>query len=442
MVDPSILGGLLPNRGGKIITNNKTIYPPPHITTTACTTPTVAPVSQGIDVCKCQENHQQEDLIFLSFFICKRHYSIGLIWVNLWWAILSHTRTTGFFSRKLIVVRRSGSQDSYRYSRQERSFLEFGTIHWQKLTIILTSNGSPSTSLPSGKSSTTESGSSEKIAVREYPFFQRDDSDETTPKSSSGMTSGWFDLLGHKNQVHNLQWIYRSFSTGSKPLTFQTQIPWSFEDMTKKYLFITWPTFSLHMLMFLEKVINGFTDRNSQGRVIVYRGAPHLVLEMLHRTQGRQAGFVQTTLRNLQSGSTTTTKFRSTDNVDFMHTTTQKLEYSYKDAEGHHFMDLETFEDTVLQEDMIGDDEIFLVEGNSYDILLVDGEAVRLELPASVEVKVVRLLTPFAVIRRECIKPVTISSGISVQVPLFIKQDEIIKISTSDKSYLGRADKK
>ena len=63
-----------------------------------------------------------------------------------------------------------------------------------------------------------------------------------------------------------------------------------------------------------------------KGRVIVYQGAPHLVLEMLHRTQGRQAGFVQTTLRNLQSGSTTTTKFRSTDNVEFMHTTTQKLD--------------------------------------------------------------------------------------------------------------------
>ncbi|SVC16225.1 uncharacterized protein METZ01_LOCUS269079, partial [marine metagenome] len=54
-----------------------------------------------------------------------------------------------------------------------------------------------------------------------------------------------------------------------------------------------------------------------KGRVIVYQGAPHAVLEMQHRTQGRQAGFVQTTLRNLRSGTTTTTKFRSTDNIEF-----------------------------------------------------------------------------------------------------------------------------
>ena len=114
-----------------------------------------------------------------------------------------------------------------------------------------------------------------------------------------------------------------------------------------------------------------------KGRAILFQGSPHIVLEMQHRTQGRQAGFVQTTLRNLQSGSTTTTKFRSTDNVDFLHTTTQKLEYSYKDGDGFHFMD-QTYEDTILSTEMVGEDEIFLVEGNNYDILLVDDQAVRL----------------------------------------------------------------
>ena len=189
-----------------------------------------------------------------------------------------------------------------------------------------------------------------------------------------------------------------------------------------------------------EKVINMASPTDiRKGRVMVYQGAPHLVLEMQHRTQGRQAGFVQTTLRNLQSGSTTTTKFRSTDNVEFMHTTTQKLEFSYKDTEGHHFMDLETYEDTVLPSDIIGEDDYFLVEGNTYDILLVDGEAIRLELPASVEAKVIE--APEALrgdTAGNVLKPVTISSGITIQVPLFIKKDDVIKISTNDRSYLGR----
>ena len=175
------------------------------------------------------------------------------------------------------------------------------------------------------------------------------------------------------------------------------------------------------------------------GAILFLFGLLTFVLQYFALNQFYNLGFVQTTLRNLQSGSTTTTKFRSTDNVEFMHTTTQKLEFSYKDTEGHHFMDLETYEDTVLPSDIIGEDDYFLVEGNTYDILLVDGEAIRLELPASVEAKVIE--APEALrgdTAGNVLKPVTISSGITIQVPLFIKTEDVIKISTNDRSYLGR----
>jgi elongation factor P len=102
-------------------------------------------------------------------------------------------------------------------------------------------------------------------------------------------------------------------------------------------------------------------------------------------------------------------------------------------------MDLETYEDTILPSEVIGEDDYFLVEGNTYDILLVDDNAIRLELPASVEAKVTE--APDALrgdTAGNVLKPVTISSGITVQVPLFIKKDDVIKISTSDRSYLGR----
>ena len=89
-----------------------------------------------------------------------------------------------------------------------------------------------------------------------------------------------------------------------------------------------------------------------KGKVLLYNGTPHSVVEMQHRTQGRQAGFVQTILRNLDSGSTTNVKFRSTDSVEFLHTENRRLEYSYVDADGYHFMDPETFEDTLIGTDM------------------------------------------------------------------------------------------
>ncbi len=176
-----------------------------------------------------------------------------------------------------------------------------------------------------------------------------------------------------------------------------------------------------------------------KGKVVLYNSAPHLVLEMLHRTQGRQAGFVQVTLRNLSTGSSTTTKLRSTDNVEILMTDTRKMELSYIDQEGWHFMDPETFEDVVLQDKLIDEAKNFLSEGNSVDVLFVDGEPVQVQLPASVEMEVTE--APDAIrgdTSGAAMKPVTVATGLIIQTPLFIKTGDRIKVSTADKSYLGR----
>ena len=176
-----------------------------------------------------------------------------------------------------------------------------------------------------------------------------------------------------------------------------------------------------------------------KGKVILYNGTPHLVMDMLHRTQGRQAGFVQVTLRNLTSGSSTTTKLRSTDSVEILMTDTRKMELSYIDQEGWHFMDPETFEDVVLAESMLEDSKGFLSEGNSVDVLFVDGEPVQVQLPASVELEVTE--APDAIkgdTSGSAMKPVTVSTGLIIQTPLFVKTGDTIKVSTADKGYLGR----
>jgi elongation factor P len=103
-------------------------------------------------------------------------------------------------------------------------------------------------------------------------------------------------------------------------------------------------------------------------------------------------------------------------------------------------MDTESYEDTLFGEVLIGNDKQYLVEGNFYDVLLIEGKAIRLQLPASVEATVIE--APDAVrgdTASNVQKPVTIASGMVVQVPLFIKKDEVIKVSTADGSYLGRA---
>lgn len=177
-----------------------------------------------------------------------------------------------------------------------------------------------------------------------------------------------------------------------------------------------------------------------KGKVILFNNAPHLVLESQHRTQGRQAGFVQVSMRNLQSGSSTTQKLRSTDSVEILLTDVKRLEFSYIDDMGYHFMDPESFEDIVLSENLVEDAKPFINEGSAFDVLFVDENPVQVELPASVEMDVTE--APEGLkgdTSGAALKPVTTATGLVIQAPLFIKAGDRIKVSTADKSYLGRA---
>ncbi|MDR1435331.1 MAG: elongation factor P [Puniceicoccales bacterium] len=177
-----------------------------------------------------------------------------------------------------------------------------------------------------------------------------------------------------------------------------------------------------------------------KGRVIIYQGVPHLVMEMLHRTQGRQAGFIQTTLRNLSSGSSTAVKFRSTESVEFCHVSTETLEFSFMDDQGVHFMNPETFEDTVLPMDLVVEQKQYLVPNYGYDLLFVDDKPVELRLPVSIEMKITE--SPEGVrgdSASNVQKPAKTESGLALQVPLFIKEGDVVRISTETGKYLGRA---
>jgi elongation factor P len=177
-----------------------------------------------------------------------------------------------------------------------------------------------------------------------------------------------------------------------------------------------------------------------KGRVILYQGAPHLVTEMQHRTQGRQAGFIQVTMRNLHTGSSTNTKIRYTETVEFCFMERRKLEYSYEDGEGYHFIDAESFEDTVLEKNLIGEKKQFLVENSTYEIMFVDEKPIGLDLPDALEMEVMESAEGIRGDTASSVqKPATLQTGLVIQVPLFIKPGDRIRVSTENATYLGRA---
>jgi elongation factor P len=177
-----------------------------------------------------------------------------------------------------------------------------------------------------------------------------------------------------------------------------------------------------------------------KGNVIRYNNEPYLVMELQHRTPGNLRAFVQAKLRNLKSGRSGEVRFNSTETVEVLQTDRQTLEFSYMDRETFCFLHPETFEQVELSAEIVGDAKSYLVPNGSVDVLFVDGVAVQISLPSSVALKVVESAEGIKGDTASNVqKRATLETGLVVQVPLFIKEGEIIKVSTADSSYLGRA---
>jgi elongation factor P len=177
-----------------------------------------------------------------------------------------------------------------------------------------------------------------------------------------------------------------------------------------------------------------------KGQVIKFNNEPHLVMETQHRTPGNLRAFVQAKLRNLRNGRSLDQRFNSTESIEVLNTDRRTLEFSYADRENFAFIDPHSYETVELSAAMIGEAKHYLVANGTVEVLFIDGRAITVELPSSATLKVsdapegIRGDTASNVQ-----KSVTCETGLVVQVPLFIKTGDVIRVSTADGGYLGRA---
>lgn len=177
-----------------------------------------------------------------------------------------------------------------------------------------------------------------------------------------------------------------------------------------------------------------------KGQCIKYQGEIGVVLNIEHRTPGKGNALIMATIRSFQSGNTKDIRFASSEKVDIVQTDRQKLEFSYADPSGYHFMDMESYELQTLDESLVDSAKDFLKEGLMVEVLFIEGNAVSIDLPSSVELEVTESSEGIkGDTANNPTKPVTLETGLSVQVPLFIKQGDVLKINTDDRSYVGRA---
>ena len=177
-----------------------------------------------------------------------------------------------------------------------------------------------------------------------------------------------------------------------------------------------------------------------KGQVIIYQNAPHMVLEVSHRMQGRQAGFLQVTLRDLKTGVSKQNKYHSDDTVAFCYVETKSLEYAYEDKDGFHFTDTATYEDVAVPASLVKDQKNYFIPNVEYSVIYVEGHPVQVQLPAAITVTVTEASEGLrGDTATNAQKPVIVETGMRIQVPLFVKKGDAIRISTSDGTYLGRA---
>ena len=177
-----------------------------------------------------------------------------------------------------------------------------------------------------------------------------------------------------------------------------------------------------------------------KGQAIKYNGNVAIVLDVHHRTPGNLRAFVQAIIRYIGTGKSADVRFGSTDKVELVDVNRQSLEFSYKDNTGYHFMDPETYDSVDLNENLLGDAKDWLVENLRVEVLSVEGRPVQVELPASVQLKVVESAEGVrGDTASNVTKPAVLETGKTVNVPLFIKEGELIKIDTRTGSYMGRA---
>ena len=177
-----------------------------------------------------------------------------------------------------------------------------------------------------------------------------------------------------------------------------------------------------------------------KGMCIRYNGNPAIVLEVQHRTPGNLRAFVQAIIRYIGTGKSADVRFGSTDKVETVEVERKELEFSYKDNTGYHFMEPETYETISFDDSFVGDAKKYLVENLKVNVLYVQQKAANIELPAQVTLKVTESADGVRGDSANNVqKPAVLETGLSVTVPLFIKEGGLVKISTADGGYLGRA---
>jgi len=181
------------------------------------------------------------------------------------------------------------------------------------------------------------------------------------------------------------------------------------------------------------------TSQFRNGLKIELDGEPFVMVYFQHVKPGKGGAFVRTKVKNLRTGRTFEKTFRSGEKVDEAEVEDRKMQYLYQDGDQFVFMDQETYDQLPFDAEQLGDARKYLKENLEVDVVFWRGKPINVELPAFIEA-VVSQCDPGVKgdTASGATKPATIETGAVLQVPLFIKEGERIRVDTRSNEYVER----
>jgi elongation factor P len=176
-----------------------------------------------------------------------------------------------------------------------------------------------------------------------------------------------------------------------------------------------------------------------KGMIIEYNNDLYQLSEVLHITPGNWRAMIQTKMKSIRTGTNAEKRFRSDDIVVKANMETKEMEFLFQDGEMFTFMDIETFDQIGLHSDVVGEVPLYLLPNTRVLVNFYQGKPLSIDLPGSVELKVVETDPALKTATvTSSYKPAVLETGLKVQVPPFISAGEVIRIDTTDGTYLER----
>src|SRR5579885_3130200 len=183
-----------------------------------------------------------------------------------------------------------------------------------------------------------------------------------------------------------------------------------------------------------------FSDLKGTGQIIKYNGEPYQIIWSNFMRTAQRKPVIQAKLRNLMTGKVMEYSFKYGEKIEEPDVTKSKCQYLYADDEGAHFMDPESFETIVVPKAIVEDQTKFLKEGTDTTIMFFEDRPIALDLPVKMDLLVVE--TAHGVKGDTATggtKPATVETGYVVNVPLFIKEGDVVRVNTASGDYVERA---